>query len=307
MLTDIKIKKLFGLYDYDLNFSRNSEDKIRFITATNGYGKTTILRLIDGLFNHYLEVFFDIPFEKAVFVIDGTTLSVHQSKRPSQRNKEEIDAVDEKEDIMVAFYFGMRPSTEPIILSRSELVSGTKSLDSVLRQIEMFFSSEKCKFIDDRRLLRENGDDSELVRMADKLKDDFTNDNLQTQIALFKEIVDKSYFADKHMEMHPSFGFRFISNNEDKTKLTMKDLSSGEKHILLISLYILFEAPQKAIILVDEPEMSFHLSWQGDYLKNLRKIIAIKNVQCIIATHSPFIFDSEYDLSIDLYEQMHKN
>ena len=106
------------------------------------------------------------------------------------------------------------------------------------------------------------------------------------------------------MEINEDFGFRFVMDNEDDTKLAMSDLSSGEQHIMLISLYMLFEAPTKAIVLIDEPEMSFHLTWQGDYLKNLRQIVDLRNVQCIVATHSPIIFDSEYSIAIDLYAQM---
>lgn len=49
MLTNLKITKLFGLYDYHLQFSESGQDKIRFVTAPNGYGKSTILRFIDGI------------------------------------------------------------------------------------------------------------------------------------------------------------------------------------------------------------------------------------------------------------------
>lgn len=175
-----------------------------------------------------------------------------------------------------------------------------------MQQIDMFFSSETCKFVDDRRLLRENADDSELVRLSDVVKEKMKHpdDMLEKQLKVLQDIVNRSEFANKDFELNPLFGFRFVAQDDKKTKLAMRDLSSGEQHIMLMSLYMLFEAPEKAIVLIDEPEMSFHLSWQGDYLKNLRQIVALRNIQCIVATHSPIIFDSEYDLSIDLYDQM---
>lgn len=307
MLTNLRIKKLFGLYDYDLTFSKSEEDRIRFITATNGYGKSTILRLIDAAFNHHLEVFFRVPFQEIFFTIDNAVLQISQEKEHVIDTGQDADVVDKEDDVSVVFGIGMTQPSNKVRLTLEDIHKGGEGLGNVLQQIDMFFSSETCKFIDDRRLLRENTDASELVRLSDFVKEKLQrpDENTERQIATLIDIVERSCFSDKRIEVDQAFGFRFVSNNEDGTKLAMSDLSSGEQHILLISLYMLFEAPSKAIVLVDEPEMSFHLSWQGDYLKNLRQIVALKNVQCIIATHSPIIFSSEYSLAIDLYEQMH--
>ena len=307
MLTNFKIKKLFGLYDYDLTFSKSEDDRIRFITATNGYGKSTILRLIDAVFNRHLEVFFNVPFQEILLTVDKAILQISQIKEHVIAPGQEAEAVDKEDDVAVAFGIGMTKPIKMVRLTLDDIQKGSDELGNVLQQIEMFFSSETCKFIDDRRLLRENTDASELVRLSDLVREKLQrpDEDTEKQIASLIDIVDRSCFANKHMEIDPAFGFRFVSNNEDKTKLAMSGLSSGEQHIMLMSLYMLFEAPSKAIVLVDEPEMSFHLSWQGDYLKSLRQIVALKNVQCIIATHSPIIFDSEYSLAIDLYEQMH--
>ena len=306
MLTSLKINKLFGLYDYNLVFSKSDEDKIRFITATNGYGKSSILRLVDAVFNNHIDLFFNIPFQEFLLTVDNTVLKVRQFKIAAISSHEE-EVVDKDEDVAIEFGIGMSSPSSFIRLSLEDVMSGSRQLDNVLQQIEMFFSSETCKFIDDRRLLRENTDDSELVRLSDMLKEKLQrpDENTAAQVEALKAIVERSCFADKCMEISPDFGFRFVMNNEDKTKLAMSSLSSGEQHIMLISLYMLFEAPAKAIVLIDEPEMSFHLSWQGDYLKNIRQIVALRDVQCIVATHSPIIFDSEYSLAIDLYAQMH--
>ena len=42
-----------------------------------------------------------------------------------------------------------------------------------------------------------------------------------------------------------------------------------------------------------------------DYLKNLAKIAKINKLQCLVATHSPQIFDSMWNLTFDLYDIMH--
>lgn len=119
MLTNLKITKLFGLYDYHLQFSKSEQDKIRFVTAPNGYGKSTILRFIDGIFNHHLEAFFKIPFHELIFTIDGAVLRISQSPVASQR--EDVDAND---DVEVEFGFGANNSEQKIRLLQSDVFNG---------------------------------------------------------------------------------------------------------------------------------------------------------------------------------------
>lgn len=125
------------------------------------------------------------------------------------------------------------------------------------------------------------------------------------KIDLFKEIVDGCEFADKEFQISPEFGYRFVSHNQDKTLLDGSDLSSGEQHILIQTFELIFNAAEGSLALIDEPEMSFHMIWQMDYFRNLTKIAKHKNLQCIVATHSPQIFDSMWDLIYDLFELTH--
>jgi predicted ATP-dependent endonuclease of OLD family len=39
--------------------------------------------------------------------------------------------------------------------------------------------------------------------------------------------------------------------------------------------------------LIDEPEISLHVAWQKEFLKDLQEIIKIQNMPVVIATHSP--------------------
>lgn len=128
---------------------------------------------------------------------------------------------------------------------------------------------------------------------------------LLDKINLFKEIIDRSDFADKELQISPEFGYRFVSKNQDRTLLEGSDLSSGEQHILIQTYELIFNAPEGSLVLIDEPEMSFHVIWQMDYLKNITKIAKQNNLQCLVATHSPQIFDSMWDLTFDLYDIAH--
>ncbi|MBP0013609.1 MAG: AAA family ATPase [Roseofilum sp. SID2] len=71
----ISITGLFGVFDHVI--SLNQEDRITIIHGPNGFGKTSILRLIDGLFNSNYSVFNSIPFTNLkVDFDDGNTLDV---------------------------------------------------------------------------------------------------------------------------------------------------------------------------------------------------------------------------------------
>lgn len=303
MLQSLIIEGLFGRFDYNLQFTNSADDKIRFITAPNGFGKTTILRFINGLYNREFGVFFSVPFHSLTFVIDYIPVRIEQVKRPVLQDS---DSMDDDDEVFITLVFDGKQGTSGYLLSLADVAdqSGNSIVSGVVNQLDLFFASENCVFVDDRRLLRENTDASELVRFTEMLKVKLREDSQETkdQVAVLKRIVDRSEFSNKRFEIDKAFGFRFVANDQYETKLAMSALSSGEQHILLQALYLLFEAPTGTLVLIDEPEMSLHLSWQGDYLTNLLDIVSLRQVQCIISTHSPFVFGSQYTRSLDLFE-----
>ena len=301
MLKSLIIEGLFGIYDYNLQFSKSVDDKIRFITAPNGFGKTTILKFINGLYNRNFEIFFSVPFSSLIFQIDEIAVRIEQTKQSIMQ--ENIDGDDET---FITILFGGNKGSNGYQLCQTDIKdkSGNSTVIDIVNQMDLFFSSEKCIFVDDRRLLRESTDTSELIRFTEILKAKLQEESEDTmaQVSVLKQIVERSNFANKRFEVDKAFGFRFVAQDPNETKLSMSSLSSGEQHILLQALYLLFEAPTGTLVLIDEPEMSFHLSWQGDYLTNLLDIVSLRQVQCIISTHSPFVFKSQYSRSIDLFE-----
>lgn len=123
----------------------------------------------------------------------------------------------------------------------------------------------------------------------------------------FCKIIEHYGFSKKHLELSPYFGFRFKVEDEMASILSFDQLSSGEKHIMLMNYDILFDVKDEALVLIDEPEMSFHLEWQGQFLSNIKEIAAArKDLQFVICTHSPEVFRYKWDLSVDLLEQSMK-
>ena len=78
--------------------------------------------------------------------------------------------------------------------------------------------------------------------------------------------------------------------------MDIKDLSSGEKNLLLLYFQLIFELHATwqeggmCLQLLDEPEVSMHPDWLMDFVDNLqfiKKELARKdNFQFLIATHS---------------------
>ena len=122
---------------------------------------------------------------------------------------------------------------------------------------------------------------------------------------LFEDLVAKNKFTAKKMIVDSSFGYFFVMDNPQETPLDASQLSSGEQHVIIQYYEMLFKAEKGALVLIDEPEMSYHMAWQIYYMRNLRRIIEKKHLQCIISTHSSQIFERKWEHTCDLYKLTH--
>lgn len=81
----------------------------------------------------------------------------------------------------------------------------------------------------------------------------------------------------------------FRTDDNEKQRLSIQYLSSGERQLLIFFANLIFgvKDTSSGIFVVDEPELSLHLSWQKVFVKRALEIN--QNVQFIFATHSPEI------------------
>ena len=68
----------------------------------------------------------------------------------------------------------------------------------------------------------------------------------------------------------------------------------------LSSTSFFFRIPDNSLILIDEPELSLHVAWQAQFLKDLETMATLSNFHAILATHSPEIIGDRWDLTITL-------
>ncbi len=72
--------------------------------------------------------------------------------------------------------------------------------------------------------------------------------------------------------------------------VSLEMLSAGEKQLMLILLTVFLMDEKPHVLLLDEPELSLHIEWQGELIKCLRELNSA--CQMIITTHSPSVFAS---------------
>lgn len=113
-----------------------------------------------------------------------------------------------------------------------------------------------------------------------------------------KDILDffdvcNAYLANKKFIYdEKEYGYKIMVNeNNRKRTIELEKLSSGEKQIVSIFSYLYLSQIKKAIILIDEPEISLSVKWQRKFLMDIYK--GSKCTGIVSVTHSPFVFDNE--------------
>ena len=129
-------------------------------------------------------------------------------------------------------------------------------------------------------------------------------DDISNKISLFRQIVNKR-FKHKTLTINKNDGFVFRSKvKRDKDgqleKISPLELSSGEQNELILFYELIFKSSPGDLILIDEPELSLHISWQNKFINDLKEVTSINKVSIIIATHSPDIIDENWDLKVEL-------
>lgn len=79
MLTKLEIEQLFGRFNYTIELQKTP---ITILTGPNGYGKSTILRIIAALSNADLVFFCHLPFQKIIITFDDDQrFTIEKSKQ----------------------------------------------------------------------------------------------------------------------------------------------------------------------------------------------------------------------------------
>jgi energy-coupling factor transporter ATP-binding protein EcfA2 len=93
--------------------------------------------------------------------------------------------------------------------------------------------------------------------------------------------------APKEVRLDLEAGYSLWSAAGEALELSC--LSSGEQHELVLLHELLFEVEPGTLVLIDEPELSLHVTWQQDLVADITRIARANQIDFVLATHSPYI------------------
>lgn len=132
-----------------------------------------------------------------------------------------------------------------------------------------------------------------LLNLIKNLIDSYERQNMYDErVKIFCPICNNYLNGKKYIydETNVELG---IYKDKAKKPIGIQNLSSGEKQIISVFSKLYIENIEKCIILFDEPELSLSIKWQNMFLPDV--VNSGKCSTLIAVTHSPFIFDNEFD------------
>lgn len=225
--------------------------------------------------------------EKEQIIINTVELYADELKDEVIQNIEYSFELTQKLDSS----FAKRLITEKKILNKEEYEKRFEVViqkQESLRNIGLYENKQEQ--------LEYNEDDAKAltVYLTDLEKKLGVFDQLVEKIDLFTDIINERGFAFKTVRISKKEGLTF--KNHKGEPIQIDQLSSGEKNKVALYYELIFNAKPNSLVLIDEPEISLHVTWQKEFLSDLEKIIALhQGMQTIVATHSPTIISDRWD------------
>ena len=123
-------------------------------------------------------------------------------------------------------------------------------------------------------------------------------DDMVKKVNLFFDLINHR-FLDKKISVEGEEGL-VIRSTKTNDKIELNGLSSGEQHLFVLYYYLLFKYKENTLLLMDEPEISLHITWQKRFINDLMRIVEINPMKVLIATHSPSIVRDYWSVTQEL-------
>ncbi len=280
----IKRIELSGLLDkYSLNWELN--DDVNILVGINGSGKSTVLRSIDALLS------------KKYSYLNNKKTGINISIKLIIGDLYQEEGLSEATDT-ISYEKGITQGTD--IKVKYDFIT---TFDIPIRDKKAFRQTETPL---DKEL-------NDLIYTVGKERPSFSNyrfkatnfpteaKKINTRIKnLFKFIDEIFSETNKKINIDPDTNEVYFRRNG--SHITMEQLSSGEKQILIILFSVFLMEEQPYILLMDEPDISLHISWQQKLIDIIHGLNP--NCQLIMSTHSPSIFGKGWGDKIFFIEDL---
>lgn len=198
-------------------------------------------------------------------------------------------------------------TTLPIIeRSRAEYIKTLKSIgewnDDIDKQVKTFFEKYRTAFEASQKdnplggvtieLLLMNMEFNRIQQIASQAQEiEKEKEKIRAPITTFLSTVNNFFCVgeDKKQIFIDDVGRITVEAKSPNRKLSLYNLSSGEKQIVIILGCLIFGLPagESGVYIIDEPEASLHLAWQKIFVESIQKVN--DSIQLIFATHAPEI------------------
>ena len=224
------------------------------IIGSNGSGKTQLIRKIIKSHisrdNNFIEIvhFSLSPFDK-----------------PLDKDEEESDTYE-------------RIGVEKAKNSNFDLLKQKVVLDGNLEENDRLKINRDLEGLDNTIL--DNYFSNYLLEMVL----DLFNPKNEQELKLWKDSLEYFTFEKWAEDILREFESGNLSYNNF---VTISNLSSGQKTILLYITKLVFKVSKGSLIIFDEPETFMHPPMMKAFVRSIQKIVTENKAKCLIATHSP--------------------
>lgn len=272
-ISEIAVTGLFGMFDHTV--SLNTSDRITIVYGPNGFGKTYLLNLVSDLFGMRFERIAEVPFKTFTVILDdGRRIVVTRTDDGST-------------------------GIASITIAGSDGIPEQISTEAFTAE---FAGMVPVRFINTERLMQYSDvtpDRPMITHCAALIRDRQRDDSEVTARKLDTLLgIINSRFQHKTMFLDRDTGFTFTTSAG--VSLSPWQLSSGEQHAVIILVELLFNIRPDTLILIDEPELSLHIYWQQQFIRDIEAVIGFDAFDVLIATHSPQIIHDRWDLTVEL-------
>ncbi|GAA5003217.1 ATP-binding protein [Acinetobacter puyangensis] len=303
MSTKIKKLTIDNLFGYT-NIDWELKD-VNVLVGKNGLGKSTILRLIStALTQEPIDDELKLCDKVNVEFDNGdSTFATSKFNLPDdifkKALKEFIDSNELEKQLLNKLEKSQRKNFALLKDKiRLELTQNLAKQDLNLDKIESYqFKKNKNKYNTEFiSTVNMSANSINSIRTSDGRISNFLDFEIKNELerllsknaSLQEDLIDSlNFFFKESQKTVEILDNNLIINLKNSESIKYKNLSSGERQIIYIFLKVINANTNNSIILMDEPEISLHLSWQESLLSQIRKVN--KNSQIIIVTHSPAI------------------
>jgi len=335
IVSSLRIKKLFGQHDLSIDFK-----KLTVIVGKNGMGKTTVLKIINSLITGDTPVDYkkiaesvELNFSDGNAICYGIVsnsfvdaIDMNDFTKIILEDKDVINTVgkilegmtsisEQQKKMFVKEFFSAFASQEDIkdkiqTHFSSELRKDPDKIISNKVHLDKFFRSTNIRYISTVNISANAGKKMDFGNSIERnLLDIAIYEELRILMRKASKSVSEKFMSQLNSFLEESGKIirrdhgEWVVITDSSQRLTLEQLSSGERQLAYILATAANTCGKPTLFLMDEPEVSLHLSWQEKILDAIMNINP--QMQIIAVTHSPgIIMNGHMDAYVEMKDIM---